>query len=129
MSDFVKVTSEKNFLTGAQKAAILLGELGRDASKPILSYLNLPAEKIRKINIAMASLGQYDAQNKFQVQRELSVLNEAAAFGKTRAIWKEAEMPMDYQKSDRSSSTKEEISESTKIIAETIRSWLKDSDE
>ncbi len=128
MSDFVKVTENKQFLTGAQKAAILLGELGTEVSKQILSLLKLSSDMYYKINVAMASLGSFDSQNKFQVQRELSVLNEVFSFGKAKGIWKT--LPEEKVSESSSEAKLQKISDSaaTELIAEKIRGWLNEKD-
>jgi flagellar motor switch protein FliG len=129
MSDFVKVTSDKFHLTGAQKAAILLGELGTEGAARVLSILDLSSDKLRKINVAMASLGSFDFQNTFQVQREISVLEEAAAFGKVHGIWKELEHSVNSEIPAAQIQSNGADSESAKIIAQTIRTWLSGSKE
>ena len=58
MNEFIKTSeklkSETRVLTGAEKAAVLLGELGVNVSYPILKSLNLTETQLRKLNNAFS---------------------------------------------------------------------------
>ncbi len=81
-------------MTGYEKIAILLGELGSSASDAILDRLNLSTEelsKIRKAMLQVRSYGEraYDPFDPNQVNRELAVLEEFKRYGEMRGIYKE----------------------------------------
>lgn len=94
MTEFIKTEGENPSvpkLSGFQKVAIFLGEIGSAASQPIIARLNLSDKQLILLNKAFKSLnlGGYNPHNEFQVRRENSVLEEAAAYGKMHGIYHE----------------------------------------
>ena len=63
-------------MTGYEKIAVLLTELGSEASEKILSILKLSPAEMNKISKNILSLGAYNPRNLFHVQRETAVLEE-----------------------------------------------------
>ncbi len=81
-------------MTGYEKIAILLGELGNGASDAVLDKLNLSSEQITKIRKAMKAVRGYgskvyDPEDSSQVNRELAVLEEFKSYGELRGIYRE----------------------------------------
>lgn len=92
MAEFIKTEGENPSvpkLSGFQKAAIFLGEIGSAASQPIIARLNLSDSQLISLNKAFKNLGDFNPHNEFQVRRENSVLEEAAAYGKMHGIYHE----------------------------------------
>lgn len=94
MGKFIKATEKK--LTGVQKAAIILAELGpllNDNYDVLMEKLNLSADEMKKIRIAMKNLGEYRPakhgyeQGMAEIKREQSVLKEVLEFGRRRGIY------------------------------------------
>lgn len=81
-------------MTGYEKIAVLLGELGNGASDAVLDKLNLTGEQISKIRKAMKNVRGYgnkvyDPEDPAQVNRELAVLKEFKSYGELRGIYRE----------------------------------------
>ena len=76
-------------MTGYEKIAVLLTELGSEASEKILSILKLSPAEMNKISKNILSLGAYNPRNLFHVQRETAVLEEVKRFGELRGIYRE----------------------------------------
>ncbi|WP_147613310.1 hypothetical protein [Treponema pectinovorum] len=81
-------------MTGYEKIAILLGELGNGASEAVLDRLKLSSEQMNKIKKAMKSVRGYgdkvyDPNDSTQVNRELAVLEEFKRYGELRGIYRE----------------------------------------
>ena len=92
MAGFIKTDGELPSLPklgGFQKTAIFLGEIGVDASRAVLSHLNLSDAQVTAISKAMRNLGEFNPHNQLHVMRENSVLEEAANYGKMRRIYRE----------------------------------------
>lgn len=125
MEGFIKETGKQIKLSGIQKAAILLGELGPDASAGVIENLHLTPRETKKIVRAMKKLGKYKINNPVQVQRELMVLTETANYGIRKGIYKRSTRKDDFitqNKSDISNM----ISSNPDAIANLLRSWLGD---
>ena len=123
MNEFIKTAeklkSETRVLTGAEKAAVLLGELGVNVSYPILKSLNLSEAQLRKINNAFSLMPSYNAENPVLVKRELSVLNELYNYGRMKGLCKEIE-----RKKPTKNSVLPESADPDKL-AKIISGWLK----
>jgi len=92
MAGFIKTDGETPSipkLGGFQKTAIFLGEIGVEASRTVLSHLNLSDAQITAISRAMRNLGEFNPHNQLHVLRENLVLEEAASYGKMRRIYRE----------------------------------------
>ena len=85
MSDFIKTAYP--YISGIQKAAILLGELGSDASEAVFRYLHLSDSERSSLTATIRRLGKYDPRDERQVLRELAVLQEAIDYGTARGIF------------------------------------------
>ena len=76
-------------MTGYEKIAVLLTELGSQTSEKILALLNLSPSQMNKISKNIMALGPYNPKNLFHVQRETAVLEELRKFGLKRGIYRE----------------------------------------
>lgn len=100
MEGFIKTESAQPSvpkLSGVQKAAVFLGEIGSNASQQVLSYVKLSDSQLAALNKAFKNLGDFNPHNEFQVRRENAVLEEAAAFGKMHGIYCEIPHPAPSQ--------------------------------
>ena len=124
MNEFIKTAeklkSETRVLTGAEKVAVLLGELGVSVSYPILKSLNLTETQLRKLNNAFSLMPPYNAENPVLVKRELSVLNELYNYGRMKGLCKEIE-----RKKPPKNSVLPEAADPDKV-ARIISGWIKD---
>ena len=113
-------------MTGYEKIAVLLTELGSEASEKILAILNLSPEQMNKISKNIISLGAYNPHNMLHVQRETAVLEEVKKFGELRGIYKEV-APKDggfIMVDDKIESLKREVPKNPEDIANVLRGWL-----
>ncbi len=87
MAFFTQTTSAgPQYLTGAQKIAILLGELGPLASEEVMEKAKLTDKQLEKVRTAMKGLGMYDPTDPVKVQREVQTLQEVYEFGAMKGI-------------------------------------------
>ena len=85
MNDFIKTAMPH--ISGLQKAAILLGELDRDASSAVFACLHLSDSDRKMLVSAFKRLGQYNPRDERQVLRENAVLQEALDYGAAKGIF------------------------------------------
>lgn len=100
MEGFIKTESAQPSvpkLSGVQKAAIFLGEIGSSASQQVLSHVKISDSQLAALNKAFKNLGDFNPHNEFQVRRENAVLEEAATFGKMHGIYREIPHPTPSQ--------------------------------
>ena len=113
-------------MTGYEKIAILLTELGSETSEKILAILNLSTSEMNKISKNILSLGEYNPRNMLHVQRETAVLEEVRKFGELRGIYREV-APQDsgfVMINDNLESLKKGIPKSPEDVANVLRGWL-----
>lgn len=113
-------------MTGYEKIAVLLTELGSEASEKILSILKLSPAEMNKISKNILSLGAYNPRNLFHVQRETAVLEEVKRFGELRGIYREA-APKNggfLMVDDKIEALKNEIPKAPEDVANVLRGWL-----
>lgn len=120
-------------MTGYEKIAVLLAELGNGAREGVLQKLNLSTEQLKKINDAAKSLKSYDGKiynpdDLNQVNREIAVLEEFKSFGELRGIYKE--VPHGFIKTIASSEErlKSAAAADPQAIARALEHWLKSED-
>lgn len=125
MKKFVKVT-EKDGISGWTKTAILFGELGPEASKPVLDLLKLKPKELRKLTKELKKLGKFTHSNEAMVQREIAVLNAVKRYGMAKGIVSSGSSKTD----DFINANKEEISsmvnKNPDDIAKILKGWLGD---
>ena len=113
-------------MTGYEKIAILLTELGSETSEKILSILKLSPAQMNKISKNIMSLGSYNPRNLLHVQRETAVLEEVKRFGELRGIYREV-APQNggfIMVDDKLENLKKEIPKSPEDVANLLRGWL-----
>lgn len=113
-------------MTGYEKIAILLTELGSEATEKILHILKLSPAEMNKIRKQILSLGTYNPHNLFHVQRETAVLEEVRQFGELRGIYREVP-PQDsgfLMVDDKIEALKREIPNTPEDVANVLRGWL-----
>lgn len=113
-------------MTGYEKIAVLLTELGSETSKKILAILNLSPDEMNKISKNIISLGAYNPHNMLHVQRENAVLEEVRRFGEQRGIYKEV-APKDggfIMVDDKLESLKRDVPKNPEDVANVLRGWL-----
>lgn len=115
-------------LSGYEKIAVLLGELGVETSERLLQSLHLSTEEIIKIWKKIASLGEYNPNNSFHVDRENTVLEEFKKFGEFRGIYREVPhnqpQPNGFIKVDGLAEIRDEVLRNPDDIANVLRSWI-----
>lgn len=113
-------------MTGYEKIAILLTELGSETSEKILSILKLSPAQMNKISKNIMTLGNYNPRNLLHVQRETAVLEEVKKFGELRGIYREV-APQNggfIMVDDKLENLKKEIPKSPEDVANLLRGWL-----
>lgn len=113
-------------MTGYEKIAILLTELGSETSEKILSILKLSPAQMNKISKNIMTLGSYNPRNLLHVQRETAVLEEVKKFGELRGIYREV-APQNggfIMVDDKLENLKKEIPKSPEDVANLLRGWL-----
>lgn len=86
MKGFTKVTESLDNMSGYKKTAILLGEIGPDASKQVLEILSLKTKQLRKIRKAMKSLGRFSYSDRKQFTEEMMVLTAVTRYGNAKGL-------------------------------------------
>ncbi|MCQ2241666.1 hypothetical protein [Treponema sp.] len=131
MEKFIKTTAEE--LTGVQKAAILMAELGpllNDNYGELCKYLKLTTEEMEKIRRAMENFKPYlqtEPKNVEEIYREQAVLAEAINYGRRKGIF--TPIPKDqlkntYVKKIQSDDITEIVKENPDAVAKLLSQWL-----
>lgn len=119
-------------LTGSQKAAILLAEIGpllNNRYEDLFAALHLTPKEMRKLSNAMKSLQPYlksEPKNIREIYREQDVLEAALRYGEARGIYNpnvNAKVVPEYVKNDKTGFGKI-ISENPDAVARIIGNWL-----
>ena len=123
MEGLEKVTN-KVPLKGYEKAAVLLGELGPETSKPVLEALRLSRKESKKIRKNIKKLGRYNPNNFKQVSRELSVLTDTINYGKAKGIFNSARAAENSFVTKTETSLKQMANSNPDTIANVLKMWL-----
>ena len=86
MENFIATAEPDIKLTGAEKTAILLGELGMAISDDLLERVGLTEQEKKAVNKAFKKLGRYNPQSRFEARREVQVLQEVMNYGDYKGI-------------------------------------------
>lgn len=127
---FVKVTEP--VLSGAQKAAILLAELGdinleHDTADMVLANIELTDDEVRKLRLAMQNLGRYNPHDKNHINRENAVLQETIAYGQKKGIFTpipEDELKKRIYGTNFQMEVKDKVKTNPDLVAQIVRNWL-----
>ncbi|MBQ9205598.1 MAG: hypothetical protein IJ158_02670 [Treponema sp.] len=113
-------------MTGYEKIAILLTELGSETSEKILDILKLSPSEMNKISTQIMALGTYNPRNALHVQKETAVLEEVRKFGELRGIYREVAPNAGgfLMVDDNLENLKKEIPKSPEDVANVLRGWL-----
>lgn len=129
MEDFVKTTSGP--LTGIQKAAILLAEIGpsrNDEYNKVFENLHLSSAQLKRLRIVMQSLKPYlqPAPGDInEIYREQQVLREALNYGRQKGFEIPDEKPLEPATSATEKSEISKLSKNDpKAVAKLLSSWL-----
>lgn len=127
MNEFIRTTDELPKISGRQKAAILLTELGMDIPlrEKLYRLLNLTPEEQQKLRLAIEGLGSYDPNNTLHTRRENAVLEEFSNYGIKRGLWTEK----DKNRKRKSNITTEDtiknmVDDNPEGVAQILKSWL-----
>ncbi len=127
MENFIKTSGVSSRLTGLEKTAILLAELGplhNENYNSLLSALNLSTSQIRKIRITMQNLKPYlkgDVKDISEIYREQAVLQELLKYGELKGIAKVPDFSKDNNQSEKIRSiANQEPSE----LAKLLQNWM-----
>lgn len=133
MEKFIKTAVEE--LSGVQKAAILLAELGpllNDKYNEMMAYLKLTPEEMEKIRHAMENFKPYlqtEPKDIDEIYREQAVLAEAINYGRRKGIFHA--IPKDQLKNTHVKvEEKDEIAAMVRknpdAVAQLVSQWLGD---
>ncbi len=86
MENFIATAEADIKLTGAEKTAILLGELGMALSDDIIERVGLSEREKKAINAAFKKFGKYNPHSRFEALREVQVLQEVMNYGDYKGI-------------------------------------------
>lgn len=114
-------------MTGYEKIAVLLTELGSETSEKILSILKLSPAQMNKISKNIIALGTYNPRNLLHVQRETAVLEEVRVFGELRGIYKDVSSQKGngfLMVNDNLDSLKKEVPKNPEDVANVLRGWM-----
>ena len=131
MERFIKTTAAE--LSGPQKAAILLAEIGpllNNNYNELYKHLKLSTLEIEKLRIAMENLTPYlktEPKNIDEIYREQAVLAEAINFGRQRGIFHP--IPKDQLKNTHVKTTQagtiaSMVIENPEGVAKLVSQWL-----
>ena len=123
MSDFIKTAYP--YISRIQKAAILLGELGSDASEAVFRYLHLSDSERSSLTATIRRLGKYDPRDERQVLRELAVLQEAIDYGTAKGIFAASRKSAGQRDSVRNPADVARMAKTNPdAVARVLKSWL-----
>lgn len=133
MDQFIKTSLPQ--LSGVEKAAILLAEIGpafNNNYAALENELQLSDDEKIKLAQAMKNLGTYNParHGMGEILREESVLNEFIEFGKKRGIFHPVENPSFGRNSrtDASNGVSQMAKQDPEAVAKILSSWLGDGD-
>ena len=125
MDNLIKISGSIPKISGYQKAAILLAELGLETSKEIKEYLKLTPKEHKKLLKAYKKLGSYP-RNINDIIREEKVLAETLNYGKVKGIYtpiEKEDLQTQYLKKNQAQVSKM-LNDSPDTITNIIKNWL-----
>ena len=125
MDNLIKISGSIPKITGYQKAAILLAELGLETSKEIKEYLKLTPKEHKKLLNTYKKLGSYP-RNINDIIREEKVLAETLNYGKVKGIYtpiEKEDLQTQYLKKNQTQVSKM-LNDSPDTITNIIKNWL-----
>jgi hypothetical protein len=128
---FIKTTAAE--LSGPQKAAILLAEIGpllNNNYNELYKHLKLSTLEIEKLRIAMENLTPYlktEPKNIDEIYREQAVLAEAINFGRQRGIFHpipKEQLKNTHVKTTQAGTIASMVNENPEGVAKLVSQWL-----
>jgi len=86
VENFIATAEPDIKLSGAEKTAILLGELGMAISDDLLERVGLTDHEKKAVNRAFKKLGKYNPHSPYEARREVQVLQELMDYGSYKGI-------------------------------------------
>lgn len=114
-------------MNGFEKIAVLLGELGMEASENIVSRLHLSDGELAEIKKNLARLGPYNPHDPYQVARENSVLEELKQFGMARGIYRDVPHDGFVKTGSAQNNIFNMAQQNPEDIAMVLKSWLSET--
>ena len=125
MENFIATAEPDIKLTGAEKTAILLGELGMAISDDLLERVGLTEQEKKAVNKAFKKLGRYNPQRRFEARREVQVLQEVMNFGAYKGILPPPKPDFYQQKQQEVLGM---MKQNPDAVANLLKTWLGDDD-
>ncbi len=125
MENFIATAEPDIKLTGAEKTAILLGELGMAISDDLLERVGLTEQEKKAVNKAFKKLGLYNPQSRFEARREVQVLQEVMNFGAYKGILPPPKPDFYQQKQQEVLGM---MKQNPDAVANLLKTWLGDDD-
>lgn len=125
MENFIATAEPDIKLTGAEKTAILLGELGMAVSDDLLERVGLTEQEKKAVNKAFKKLGRYNPQSRFEARREVQVLQEVMNFGAYKGILPPPKPDFYQQKQQEVLGM---MKQNPDAVANLLKTWLGDDD-
>lgn len=125
MENFIATAEPDIKLTGAEKTAILLGELGMALSDDILERVGLTDNEKKAINKAFKKLGKYNPQSQYEARREVQVLQEVMNYGAYKGILPPPKPDFYQQKQQEVLGM---MKSNPDAVANLLKTWLGDDD-
>ena len=125
MENFIATAEPDIKLSGAEKTAILLGELGMAISDDLLERVGLSEREKKAINKAFKKLGKYDPQSRFEARREVQVLQEVMDYGAYKGILPPPKPDFYQQKQQEVLGM---MKQNPDAVANLLKAWLGDDD-
>ena len=123
---FIAATEPDIKLTGAEKTAILLGELGMALSDDLLERVVLTQEEKKAINRAFKKLGKYNPRSQYEARREVQVLQEVMNYGAYKGILPPPKPDFYEQKSQEVLGI---MKQNPDTVVNLLKTWLGDDDD
>ncbi|EID85874.1 hypothetical protein MSI_03020 [Treponema sp. JC4] len=125
MENFIATAEPDIKLSGAEKTAILLGELGMAISDDLLERVGLSEREKKAINKAFKKLGKYNPQSRFEARREVQVLQEVMDYGAYKGILPPPKPDFYQQKQQEVLGM---MKQNPDAVANLLKAWLGDDD-
>ena len=125
MENFIATAEPDIKLSGAEKTAILLGELGMAISDDLLERVGLSEREKKAINKAFKKLGKYNPQSRFEARREVQVLQEVMDYGAYKGILPPPKPDFYQQKQQEVLGM---MKQNPDAVANLLKTWLGDDD-
>jgi len=121
----IRSTEPEIKLTGAEKVAILLSELGMAVSDDLLKRIDITDKEKKALNKAYKKFGKYNPHNRYEARREVQVLQELMNYGKYMNILPPPKPDFYQQKSGEVLGM---LKENPDSVVNLLKTWLGDDD-